>query len=135
MESKPWFCYKRKKGGRLTTWCIFISLFPNMESKAICFCIRVRKSKSKESKVKDLEKLSHVKPNHKGKTKGCTSTTPVGDGGGINVHGANTVANNDVGVAAAEMTAAHISLMSANGVQDGSGHGHGGESGADGDVG
>ncbi|KAG4965121.1 hypothetical protein JHK85_040096 [Glycine max] len=96
-----------------------------MESKAICFCIRVRKSKSKESKVKDLEKLSHVKPNHKGKTKGCTSTTPVGDGGGINVHGANTVANNDVGVAAAEMTAAHTSLMSANGVQDGSGHGHG----------
>lgn len=106
-----------------------------MKSKTVCFGIRGRNNKSKENKVEDLEKLSHVKPNHKGKTKGCTSTIPVGDGGGINAHGANTVANNDVGVAAAEMTAAHISLMSANGVQDGSGHGHGGESGADGDVG
>lgn len=107
-----------------------------MKSKTVCFGIRGRNNKSKENKVEDLEKLSHVKPNHNGKTKRCASTTPVGDDdGGINVHGANIVASNDAGVAAAVITAAHMSLMCVNDGQDGSGHGHGGESGADGDVG
>ncbi|TKY58004.1 hypothetical protein E2542_SST15059 [Spatholobus suberectus] len=104
-----------------------------MKSKTICFCIRGRNSKSKENEVEDLEKISHVKPGHKGKNKGCVSTTPVGDGGGINVHGASTIASNDAGVTAAVVAAAHhVSLVSANEGQDGSGHGHGGESGADG---
>ncbi|RDY02190.1 hypothetical protein CR513_14382, partial [Mucuna pruriens] len=102
-----------------------------MKSKTICFCIRGRNSKSKENEVKDLEKLSHVKPGHKGKTKESDSTTPLGDDGGINVHGASTVASNDAGVTAAFVAATHVSLMSANEGQDGCGHG--GESGADGD--
>ncbi|CAJ1972905.1 unnamed protein product [Sphenostylis stenocarpa] len=107
-----------------------------MKNKTICFCIRRRNRKTKESRVEDLEKLSHVKPKHKGKTKGCDPRTFVGDGdgggGGFNVHGGSIVAGNDEGVAAAVMTAAHMSLMSAYDCQDGSGNCHGGESGADG---
>ena len=63
------------------------------------------------------------------RTKGCGPRTFVVDGGETNVHGASIVASKDTGVAAAEMIAVHMSLMS--GI-DGSGNGHGGESGADG---
>lgn len=84
--------------------------------------------------MEDYDKLSYVKANHKGKTKGCASTKPIGDGGGINVDGGSTVASNDGGITAAVVAAAHhVSLMSASEGQDGSGHGHGGDSaGADG---
>ncbi|KAK7377085.1 hypothetical protein VNO80_02505 [Phaseolus coccineus] len=101
-----------------------------MKSKTICFCIRGRKSKRKENKVEDLEK--HVKANHEVKTKGCDPRTFVVDGGEINVHGASIVPSKDAGVAAAEMIAVHMSLMNGNDGEDGSGNGHGGESGADG---
>ncbi|KAK7383364.1 hypothetical protein VNO78_29041 [Psophocarpus tetragonolobus] len=90
-----------------------------MKSKTICFCLRGSKSKSKEGKVEDLEKLSHAKAGHKGrKTKGSILASPIGDDGSINVHGAKTGSSNDAGVAAAVMTAAHMSLMSANEVQN-----------------
>ncbi|AES67658.1 hypothetical protein MtrunA17_Chr2g0328661 [Medicago truncatula] len=95
-----------------------------MKFKTICFCLRRKNHKSKENEVEDLEKLSNGKPSHKEKNKGHVSTTHANDGAGNNVHGANTIASNDAGVvAAATVTAAHVSLMS----QDGSGHG--GESG------
>ncbi|KAK7321579.1 hypothetical protein VNO77_32370 [Canavalia gladiata] len=104
-----------------------------MKCKTICFCIRGSNSKSKENEMEDLEKMSHVKPPQNGKTKrGASTTTPAGDGADNNVHGGNTIASNDAAVAAAVMTAAHVSLMSVSEGQDGSGHGHGGESGADG---
>ena len=76
--------------------------------------------------MEDLEK--HVKPNHKVKTQGCDPRTFVGDGGEINFHGGSIVASNETGVAAAEMIAVHMSLMSSNDGQDGIC----GESGADG---
>lgn len=106
-----------------------------MKCKNICFCIRGSNRKSKENEGEDLEKLSQDKPHHKGKHEGGASTTPVDDGAGSNnVHGTSTVTSNDAGVAAAVVTAAHESLVSANEGHDGSshGHGHGGESGGDG---
>lgn len=62
------------------------------------------------------------------KTQGCDPRTFVGDGGEINFHGGSIVASNETGVAAAEMIAVHMSLMSSNDGQDGIC----GESGADG---
>ncbi|MCH92785.1 hypothetical protein A2U01_0013728 [Trifolium medium] len=100
-----------------------------MKIKTIFFCLKGKNknSTSEANKVEDLEKLSNDKPSHKGKHKRHVSTTHADDGAGGNVHGANTVASNDAGVvAAAVVTASHVSLMS----QDGSGHG--GESGGDG---
>ncbi|KAK7261517.1 hypothetical protein RIF29_27831 [Crotalaria pallida] len=96
-----------------------------MKGKSICFCIRGRNRKSKENndEEEDSKKLSHAKP----------SPTPGDDGASGNVHGGNAIAGNDTGVAAAVVTAAHLSVMSVNEGQDGSGHGHGhghgGESG------
>ncbi|BAT82482.1 hypothetical protein LR48_Vigan07g254500 [Vigna angularis] len=97
-----------------------------MKSKSICFCIRGRHSKRKESKVEDLEK--HVKPNYKVKTKGCDPRSFVGDGGDSNVHGGSMVGSNDTGVSVAVISAAHMSM---SGNEDGCGNGHMGESGAD----
>ncbi|XP_020223077.1 uncharacterized protein LOC109805422 [Cajanus cajan] len=105
-----------------------------MKSKTIWFCIRGIKNKSKEKKVEDLGRVSnHVKPDHKGRTKGSASTVPVGDGGGgINVHGSNTIGSIDSGVTTAVVAATHLSMMSVttNEGQDGISHDHGGESGA-----
>ncbi|GAU17295.1 hypothetical protein TSUD_110120 [Trifolium subterraneum] len=100
-----------------------------MKIKTIFFCLKGKSSTSKANEVEDLQKLSDDKPSpsHKGKHKKHASTTHADDGAGNNVHGANTIASNDAGVvAAAVVTATHVSLMS----QDGSGHG--GESCGDG---
>lgn len=122
--------------GKLAIWSIFLSfLFLStiikllfslkiMKIKSICFCLRGHKHKSKENEEEDLEKLSPEKPYHKGKNEGRALTAPADDGGGTNItHGSSsTVASNDVAVTAAVVTAAHVSLMSAN---DGSGDGGG----------
>lgn len=95
-----------------------------MKIKTIFFCLRGKNHKSKKNEVEDFEKLSNDKPSHKGrKNEGHVSKTHADDGAtaGNNVH------SNDAGVVAAAMvTAAHVSLMS----QDGSAHG--GEFGGDG---
>ncbi|KAL5082545.1 hypothetical protein RYX36_010966 [Vicia faba] len=96
-----------------------------MKIKTIFFCLRGKNHKSKKNEVEDFEKLSNDKPSHhKGrKNEGHVSTTHA-DGGAT---AGSNVDSNDAGVvAAAVVTAAHVSLMS----QDGSAHG--GESCGDG---